>query len=174
MGLSSEFFIATPAEVDRVLTGWVTARDSSEDLAAGERGPRPDLTGLPRASLRGISPAELVTLKPGVPGGEGVSDEAILRPVRVAPSGRSQWVHRVPERLVTALAKLDDAAQRAVGKRWAAAELERLETLEDEAVRVARIKHHRERFWMDTVAELTSLAATAESAGAGLYLYMTL
>lgn len=200
MGLVTEFFLATTSEFDNAFITWArpleTPRESEEvDPASGavrvvrswaprpsatelephKRGPRPDLAGLPRFHLRGISPAELLTLRAALVGdAAALADDEILRPARVAPPGHNQWVHRLPDRLVEQLAAMDAGELVALGKAWGEAELRRLDSIEDDAVRAARVKHHRPEFWAETASELQTLAVTAQTTQAGLYLYMYL
>lgn len=200
MGAVSEFFVATTAEFDvaflmwlrpldvprvteeldptsgttRIVTSWAP-RPLTTEVKPHVRGPRPDLGGLPRLHLRGVTPAELATLGRCVSSDDPrVSEEEIRRPARIAPPGQAQWVHRVPDYLVETLAGLEGERLEALAQAWSDAELARLQTLEDEAVRIAREKHHRPAFWLESLRELQVMASMAHGARAGLFLYLSL
>lgn len=181
MSVVTEYFVAAETDVAVTFSGWRWGTGSlpppgSESSLAPVASP--DLSRFARAILRGISPTELITLRTAV----GRADDAeqqqeILRPMILAPPvpGRTQWVHQVPADLVDGLAALKgEEAIDAVGARWAAAELTRIETLGDENVRLARRAHHRVRFWQDMLSEMVTLASLATEKGEGLYLFMHL
>jgi len=180
MSVVTEYFVAAESDLAVTFAGW---RWGTGSLAPPGLEPPltpvllPDLSRFARVILRGISPSELITLRTALglaAGDENV--EAMLRPLILAPPvpNRTQWVHRLPTDLVSCLAALTVEESNPVGERWAALERKRIETLDDESVRLARLAHHRVRFWQDMLSEVGALATLAVDKAEGLYLYMHL
>jgi len=174
----TEYFVASEQDVALTFAGWQRETHSLPPpgpAAAGEASSAPDLSRFARAILRGISPTELVALRAAALPAE-VSEPERERPreMPLTPPvpGRAQWVRRLDRDLVARLAALTPAETDEVGERWAAAELTRIDTIEDDAVRFSRRAHHRVRFWQDVLSELVTLATFAEEKREGLYLYM--
>jgi hypothetical protein len=181
MSVVTEYFVAGEKDIETAFAGWRWGTNSVlPPVSEAEVAPvaSPDLSRFARVLLRGISPTELVTLRAAVGGAEDLAQhQETLRPMILAPPvpGRTQWVHRLPAALVGSLAALTaEAAIDAVGERWAAAELARIDTLDDEHVRLSRRAHHRARFWQDMLSEMVTLATLAHDKGEGLYLFMHL
>lgn len=195
MGVVTELFIAGEVDVTKAFHGWSLPSDTpsletsvdpftgasftlktwkARDEVAEDAAPAaPDVTSFPRVHLRTVTPLELLTLQRAVLArvSDGDEDE-IRRPVRVAPKGRGQWLHRVPADLVARLASLGEDEVLSLGARWADFERARLESIHDDAVRLSRIRHHRVRLWQDTLDAVVGLARVTVDRHAGLYLYM--
>lgn len=78
------------------------------------------LSRLPQVELKSIATVELVSLAAVLCGDQALSEE-IERPALLPPTvaAGERWVHKLPERLVGAIAALDDASLNTTAAAWA-------------------------------------------------------
>lgn len=186
MGVLTDFFVASPAQLVAAFPGWRAVQEEpvlreyvnpfnghkqmirTWEPLPGPAPPAtlssqsPDFSTLPNIQLKNVELLMLCSLKwvlSGVKEAETFSD-AIGRPALIQPSNEDCGLHQLPELLVTDLAGILPGDIPNLGKRW---------WTEEEIARQFSIEECSE-----VLEKLSRLAIIATSSQAGMFLFWSL
>jgi hypothetical protein len=178
VGLLSDFFAATPDELQALSLDWgpqppppQPPKSKGSRLFGFGRKREPDPPApmepvgptLPTVSSKGFTGIELGTLEQILTGTsyEQIADQGLLDTPRFKGKD-GPWVMRVRPELARAIVALPPSGRAAVARQWA------------ETDELKRGGSEIEPYLVDLLGELHSLATTATSTGRDLYLWMSL